>query len=252
MKKIISVVNQKGGVGKTTTAINLAYGLAEQKDKVLLIDFDPQANTTTALGLNPDKQSAIDDVLLKKNEIQNIIVKTKHYNLDLIPSRIRLDTAEQMINPEFFKEAFLSNIIKDLDYNYIVIDCRPTLGTLTANAIFASNFILVPCEASLFSLDGFSDLLKAIKTLKKEEYGNKKELMRIFLTKYDSRTTTINDWILGQLEPYQDIMLDTKIRMNQALNLAHVVKKPISKLKPTSNGAKDYKNLTNELLKIWT
>jgi len=167
MKKIIAVINQKGGVGKTTTSINFSAGLARQGYRVLLIDLDPQAHSTIGLGVEPGSfQYAVHDVLVKKRDIRDVILKTKAPNLDLVPSHIRLDGAEQWMTSQMFKETWLHKAIRNLDYDFIIIDCRPTLGTLTVNALYASNFILVPCEMTRYSLDGFADLMNTVENVK--------------------------------------------------------------------------------------
>ena len=132
MKKIIAVINQKGGVGKTTTSINFSAGLAREGQRVLLIDLDPQAHSTIGLGIEPGTyERAIHDVLINKKNIRDAILSTQIDNLDLAPSHIRLDRAEQQLTPEMFKESRLHKAIRNLNYDFIIIDCRPTLGTLT-------------------------------------------------------------------------------------------------------------------------
>ncbi len=252
MKKIISVVNQKGGVGKTTTSINFAFCLARQGQKVLLIDLDPQANSTSGLGIEPESYKlTINDVLLNKKNITEAILNTSEENLSFVPSNIRLDRAELQLSSELYRETILYKAIKKLAYDFIVIDCRPTLGTLTINALYASNFILVPCEMGRYALDGFFDLMERIETVKNIENGNKEELMRIVLTKFESRNTVSNDWVFEQLKPFEHLVSNVKIRKNEALNQAHMAQKSIFEYKPDCNGAQDYEQLTNELLKIW-
>lgn len=252
MSTIAAIINQKGGVGKTTTSINLASGLAMQGQKVLLLDLDPQAHSTIGLGIEPESyQFAIHDVLLKKKKLAEIILKTKVDNLSIVPSHIRLDKAEQQLIPEYFKEALLHNAIKELgsEFNFIVIDCRPTLGTLTINALYACNFIVVPCEMGRYALDGFSDLIETIDNIKNNK-NKKKDFIRILLTKFDSRNKVSNDWIFQQLEPYKELIFESIIRKNEALNQAHMVQEPIYTASPGSSGAQDYKQLTNEFLKL--
>ena len=147
MKKIIAIINQKGGVGKTTTSINLSCGLVLEGYKVLLIDLDPQAHSTIGIGFDTeDYRFSIQDVLLRKKKMREVILKSEIENLDIVPSRIGLDRAEQQLTPEMFKEQRLDKALEGLDHDFIVIDCRPTLGTLTVNALYACNFIINPCN----------------------------------------------------------------------------------------------------------
>ena len=180
MKRIVAVINQKGGVGKTTTSINLTSGLAISGHRVLLADLDPQAHSTLGLGCEPDTYKyAIHDVLINKKDIRDVILRTSLKNLDLAPSHIRLERAEQQLTPEMFKESRLHKAIRNLDYDYIIIDCRPTLGTLTVNALYACDFILVPCEMGRYSLDGFSDLMDTIESVKNNDGTEEEKLIRI-------------------------------------------------------------------------
>lgn len=251
MKKIVAVINQKGGVGKTTTSINLAAGLAREGQKVLLIDLDPQAHSTIGLGLNPDMYTlAIHDVLLGKKKIMDIVKHVHIENLFLAPSHIRLDKAEQQLAPEMFRETFLHKAIKDLPFDFIVIDCRPTLGTLTINALYASNFIIVPCEVSRYSLDGFADLMESIEKVKNNDGQNKEQYIRLLLTKFEQRNKLSNDWVFGQLESYKNLLFETIIRKNEAINQAHMAQEPIFLFSKNSSGAADYQALTMEFLKI--
>jgi chromosome partitioning protein len=252
MQKIIAVANQKGGVGKTTTSINFAAGLAREGRRVLLIDLDPQAHSTIGLGIEPGSfDQAIHDVLVDKRNIREVTLETKIENLSLVPSHIRLDKAEQQLTPEMFKETRLHKALRDLDYEFIVIDCRPTLGTLTVNALYACNFILVPCEMARYSLEGFADLMETIETVKNSEEVEKEGFVRILLTKLDSRKSVSNDWVMAQLEPYRELLFSTRIRQNEALNQAHMATEPIFSFKSNSPGAEDYEQLTKEFLSLW-
>ena len=250
MQKIIAVINQKGGVGKTTTSINLASGLAMEGKRVLLIDLDPQAHSTIGLGVEPSSDKpAIHDVL-KKKAINNAVLQTKVDNLFLIPSHIHLDKTEQLLTPEMFKEPYLHKAIRNLDYDYIIIDCRPTLGTLTINALYACDTVLVPCEIGRYALEGFSDLMDTVDKVQNGETGDQNKKIKILLTKFDARTKVSNEWVLHELEQYKDLILNTKIRKNEALNQAHMAQEPIFTFKADSTGAQDYKQLTQELLSV--
>jgi len=247
-KNIIAIINQKSGVGKTTTSINFSAGLARAGKKTLLIDLDPQAHSTIGLGIEPGSfTSSITDVLVKKKSIKETILPTKAENLFIVPSRIRLDKIEQQLAPELFREAFLKKAINGLDFDYIVIDCRPTLGTLTINALYAANLIIVPCEMGRYALDGFSDLMETIEHVKNGDF-NKIDFIRIVLTKYDSRNKVSNGWVFQQVEPFKHLIFNTYIRRNEALNQSQMAQEPIFDFKADSIGAQDYEQLTREFL----
>jgi len=249
-KNIIAIINQKGGVGKTTTSINFSAGLARQNQKTLLIDLDPQAHSTIGLGIEPETFSAsISDVLAKKKPIVEAILPTSTPNLFIVPSHIRLDKIEQQLAPELFRETFLQKAIKDLQFDYIVIDCRPTLGTLTINAVYAANFIIVPCEMGRYALDGFSDLMETIEHVKNGDF-NKADFIRILLTKYDNRNKVSNDWVFQQLEPFKHLIFETRIRRNEALNQSQMAQETIFNFKADSSGSQDYSQLINEFLNL--
>jgi chromosome partitioning protein len=249
-KNIVAIINQKGGVGKTTTSINFAAGLARQGKKTLLIDLDPQAHSTIGLGIEPESFTAsISDVLAKKKPIGETILSGKAENLFIVPSHIRLDKIEQQLAPELFRETFLKRAIDSLDFDYIVIDCRPTLGTLTINALYAANFIIVPCEMGRYALDGFADLMETIEHVK-NGILEKSDFIRILLTKYDSRNKISNDWVLQQLEPFKHLIFETYIRRNEALNQSQMAQESIFSFKADSVGSLDYQQLINEFLSL--
>ena len=249
--KNVAVVNQKGGVGKTTTSINLSTGLALAGKKVLLIDMDPQAHSTVGLGFQPGSYvKALDDVLAQRTSLEDAILETQVQNLFIAPSRIHLDRTEHELSTALFRESLLAKAIGTLNYDFIVIDCRPTLGTLTINAIFASTFIIVPCEMSRYSLDGFADLMETIDAIKGINV-NKQEFVRILLTKFDVRNSVSNEWVMTQLNNgYKDFLFQTKIRRNEALNQAHMAMEPIFNFKADSPGAEDYAQLAKEFLRL--
>lgn len=251
MKRIIAVANQKGGVGKTTTSINFACALALRGKRVLLIDLDPQAHSTVGLGIEPGTyQYAIHDVMVNKKDIGEATLGTQVRGLDLVPSHIRLERAEQQLTPEMFKESRLHKAMRNLNYDCVIIDCRPTLGTLTINALYACNFVLVPCEMSRYSLDGFSDLMETIESVKNSGGIESEKAIRILLTRFDSRKSITNDWIIEQLRPYEALLFNTKIRQNEALNQAHIAMEPIFVFKPNSFGAQDYEQLAGEFFDL--
>lgn len=251
MKRIIAVANQKGGVGKTTTSINFACALALRGKRVLLIDLDPQAHSTIGLGIEPGTyQYGIHDVMVNKKDIREATLGTQVRGLDLVPSHIRLERAEQQLTPEMFKESRLHKAMRNLNYDCVIIDCRPTLGTLTINALYACNFVLVPCEMSRYSLDGFSDLMETIESVKNSGGIESEKAIRILLTRFDSRKSITNDWIIEQLRPYEALLFNIKIRQNEALNQAHIAMEPIFVFKPNSFGAQDYEQLAGEFLDL--
>jgi len=251
MSMVVAITNQKGGVGKTTTAINFSCGLSRKGCRVLLVDLDPQAHATIGLGLEPGSyQMAVHDVLVNKRGIEEVVVSTRFPGLFLAPSHIRLDRAEQQLIPEMYRESILQRAIKDLDFDFVVIDCRPTLGILTVNALKACDFIIVPCEMARYSLEGFADLMDTIMTVKSSDGFNLREQVRILLTKYDSRKSVSIEWVMQQLEPFREMVFETRIRQNEALNQAHMAMEPIFHFKPNSFGAEDYRHLTEEFLRL--
>jgi len=249
MKKIIAVINQKGGVGKTTTAINLSCGLAISKKKVLLIDLDPQGHATIGMGVAENYEYSIQDVLLKTVNIQEAVIETGIENLHMITSNLHLDKAEQLLTTEYFREGRLADAFKDFDiYDYIIIDCRPTLGILSINALYASNFIIVPTDMGRYSLEGFADLMEAISTIKPHDKIDPQQYIRILLTMYDSRELIVNDWVKDQLTDYESLIFETKIRRITGLKQAQIAETPVMTFAPRGKGAADYTALTKEFL----
>lgn len=252
MEKIISVINQKGGVGKTTTAINLACGLSMEGHHVLLVDLDPQGHTTIGMGMTEICELTIRDVLQYGQPLEAAIYKTGVEGVNLVGSNILLNKAANLLINEHFREAKLHKALKLIrdDYDFVIIDCHPSLGILEINALYASNFILVPTDTGRYSLEGFADLLDTIRSIKGEK-ENIREYLRILVTIVDSREKSINDWLETQLEEFRDVLLKTKIRKITGVKQAQIAELPIMIYDPKSPGTKDYQALTKELLKIW-
>lgn len=252
MKKIVAVINQKGGVGKTTTSTNLACGLALKNQKVLLVDLDAQGHTTIGLGMVERCPFAIQDVLIYDKKIQDVICATDIKGLDLVAANIHLSKAANLLFNEHFRETRLQKSLEDVknNYDYVIIDCHPSLGILEVNALYACNYILVPTDTGRYSLEGFADLIDTIKRIKGSS-NNLKEYLRILITIFDSREKGINEWVEEQLADFSDIVLSTKIRKITGIKQAQIAEMPIMLYDKKSAGTEDYLKLTQELLKLW-
>ena len=247
--RITCIANQKGGVGKTTTSFNLAAGLAEKGMRVLMIDLDPQYNVTTAAGVFPPGcEYKTGNLLHQEVSIQETIVKgviTNAGTVDLIPADHSLKRAEDLLIPELFAETRLAKALQGLDYDHVILDCSPSLGLLTTNALIAATHIIIPCEFGSFSIEGIANLLNKI-----DEVGSGDKIKRLLVTMFRSRTTRTNQWAEDQLLPYQEIIMKTKIRENEALRQAAIEQQSIFDFSPRSHGAEDYKALTQEFLSL--
>ncbi len=251
MGKIISFINQKGGVGKTTTCVNVASYLAVMGKKVLLLDMDPQGNASSSVGINKEeKPRTIYNVIVDDNEVEEVVLKTKIAGLDIIPSDVDLAGAEielvQMNNREKTVKKIV-NKLKD-SYDYICIDCPPSLGLLTVNALTASDSVIIPIQCEYFALEGLSQLMYTLKLVKKHLNPNI-DVEGVVLTMKDSRSN------LGQ-QVAQDIVkyfgkkvYETAIPRNIKLAEAPSYGEPICIYDPKSTGAFAYKLLTEEFLK---
>ncbi len=251
MGKIISLANQKGGVGKTTTAINLAAGLAAEGKHVLLVDADPQANASSGLGIEiRDLNQTIYECLVNGIDPKTAIMSTSVPDLDLIPSHIDLVGAEiEMLNIEN-RENLLKGILSELrsEYDYILIDCSPSLGLITINALTASDSVIIPVQCEFFALEGIAKLLNTIKIIK----SNLNPSLRIegfLLTMYDSRlclSKQVHDEVRRH---FGDLVFDTVIGRNVRLSEAPSHGMSVLEYDRNSKGAKNYINLSRELIR---
>jgi len=251
MGRIISIANQKGGVGKSTTAINLSAALAEKGKKVLVIDSDPQGNTTSGLGVDKNAvENTIYDVYLGNDTINKCIVNTEYENLDLLPANVNFAAAEiELIGVEK-KEYILRNetdYIKD-SYDYVIIDCPPSLNLLTVNALTASDTVLVPVQCEYYALEGLSQLIHTI-NLVKERLNNDLEMEGVVFTMYDSRTNLSAQVVENVKENLEERVFDTLIPRNIRLAEAPSYGQPITAYEPRSAGAESYRNLAEEIIK---
>ncbi len=250
MGKIISLANQKGGVGKTTTTINLAASLAVLEQKVLIIDADPQANATSGLGFDVKNiQSSIYECIVDEVEADKVILKTEIENLDIIPSNIDLVGAEiEMLNlPN--RENVLKNTIEHLknNYDFILIDCSPSLGLITVNALTASDSVIIPVQCEYFALEGLGKLLNTIKIIQNRLNKNL-EIEGFLLTMFDGRLNLSNQVYEEVKRHFQEMVFDTVIQRNVKLGEAPSYGKPVILYDASSKGAINHMNLAREIL----
>jgi chromosome partitioning protein len=246
---VMSIVNQKGGVGKTTTAINLASYLSEDGYKVLLIDMDPQANATSGLGLNLSEiDKGVYNLLISKNNLEKVLYPSIFENLHIIPSDKSLAGAEVELVGIPSRETVLKEAISSLRgyYDYIIIDCPPSLGLLTVNALVASDKAIIPVQCEYFALEGLAGLVNTL-SLVKEHYNESLEIAGIVLTMYDKRTT-INQQVVENARVYfKELVFETIIPRNVRLTEAPSHGVPIALYSSKSKGAHAYYNLAREV-----
>ncbi len=249
MGKIIAIANQKGGVGKTTTTINLCGCLGVLEYKTLIVDADPQANATSGVGLDPKNTRNIYDCLINDVDPSELIIKTENPNLDILPSHIDLVGAElEMINlPN--REHMLKFALEKIrdNYDFIIIDCSPSLGLITVNALTAADSVIVPVQCEYFALEGLGKLLNTIKIVQ-GRLNTELEIEGILLTMYDTRLRLANQVVEEVKMHFQEIVFDTVIHRNTKLGEAPSYGETIIMHDAGSKGAINYLNLTRELL----
>jgi chromosome partitioning protein len=250
MAKIISVANQKGGVGKTTSSINIAASLAVAEEKTLLIDIDPQANSTSGLGIEPSKlEHSIYNVLSSQCSLDEAIISTKVPNLDIVPSHINLVGSEIELVSVPFREKVLKKAFENLtkNYKYIIIDCPPSLGLLTLNSLTASHSVLIPVQAEYYALEGLGQLLNTINIVRKH-LNPTLELEGVLITMYDSRLR-LSKQVAEEVKKYfRNKVFNTIVFRNVKLSEAPSYGKPVILHDAVSTGTYNYIDVANEII----
>jgi len=250
MTKVLAITNQKGGVGKTTTAVNLCTSIALCKSKTLLIDIDPQGNASTGIGLDKIKvKRCIYDVLINQAPVKEIILPTQVKNLDILPSTIQLAGAEIELVNYISRENKLKNAIKPIinDYNYIIIDCPPSLGLLTLNSLTAADAVIIPIQCEYYALEGIGQLLNTI-NLVRENLNSSLEIEGILLTMYDNRTNLSRDVAKEVQKYFTGKIFKAVVPRNVRVSEAPSYGKPVVLYDAKSKGAIAYKKLAREVI----
>lgn len=250
MGKKIAIVNQKGGVGKSTTAVNLGAGLAEKNNKVLIIDIDPQGNASSGLGIEKSKvEYTVYDLLIESEPALKAVLKTDNDNLDIIPANIELAGAEIELVSIMSRESRLKkSLVKITDkYDYIIIDCPPSLGLLTLNALTAADSVMVPIQCEYYALEGLGQLMNTIELVRKN-LNSDLRIEGVLMTMYDARTN-LSEQVIDEVKEYfSDLVFESIIPRNVRLSEAPSFGKPILDYSSNSKGAKAYRQLAEEVI----
>ncbi|MGN8245634.1 ParA family protein [Cellulomonas soli] len=249
--RVIAMCNQKGGVGKTTTTINLAAALAEYGRRVLIVDFDPQGAASVGLGISPHElDRTVYNLLMERDAtVADVLRRTEIPGLDLLPANIDLSAAEVQLVGEVARESVLSRALRPVldDYDVVLIDCQPSLGLLTVNALTASHGVLIPLECEFFALRGVALLVETIEKVR-DRLNPRLEVDGILATMYDSRTLHAREVVARVHEAFGDNLLQTVIGRTVKFPDATVAAEPITTYAPTHSGAAAYRQLARELV----
>ncbi len=243
----IAVLNQKGGVGKTTSVINLASYLGKSGKQVTVVDFDPQGNATSGLGIDKlSLNSTIYDIVINGEDLTDVLLETRFENISLLPTNQQLAGAEVELAGAEGREQKLSDSLKSHETDFVLIDCPPSLGLLTINALVAADYVLIPVQSEYYALEGLSQLITVIERVR-ESFNQNLKILGIVLTMADSRTSLADQVESEVRKHFEDLVFKTVIPRNVRLAEAPSFGKPISEHDKWSRGAHAYKNLTKEI-----